>query len=135
MVQVLNRLSFLEVPKVNYHISALWYSISELFMPEFLPFYVICLENLLLNFSINLMWVMLKTISKIDKSDEINTISQNVLSTFIIYHSTILPFIYLQKIDSKYLIIWELIIQFVNYPGHWLLPPFCWMPLAYFSLH
>lgn len=48
---------------------------------------------------------MLKTISKIDKSDEINTISQNVLSTFIIYHSTILPFIYLQKIDSKYLII------------------------------
>lgn len=61
---------------------------------------------------------MLKTISKIDKSDEINTISQNVLSTFIIYHSTILPFIYLQKIDSKYLIIRELIIQFVNYPGH-----------------
>lgn len=73
--RVFNRLCLLEVSKVNYHISVHWDYNSGLLMAEFLSLYVTCLEKLLLNFYISSMWTTLKTISKIDKSYEVDTTS------------------------------------------------------------
>lgn len=73
--RVFNMLRLLEVSKVYYHISVHWDYNSGLPMAKFLPLYVTCLEKLLLNFYISSMWATLKTISKIDKSYEVDTTS------------------------------------------------------------